>query len=70
MNGVWIAKMETEHYEWTAVGKTKEEAINAIVSEWQDGAGSEHRMTMTRKVLEECYGIDCNYYEFGKCEWH
>lgn len=69
MNGVWIATMETEHYEWTAVGKTKEEAINAIVNEWQYGRGHERREMMTREELEDYYGIGYNYYEFGKCQW-
>ena len=69
MKGVWVARMETEHYEWTAVGKTKEEAINAIVNEWQNGTGHERRDTMTREELEEYYGINYDYYEFGKCQW-
>lgn len=70
MEGVWIATMESENYTWTAVGKTEDEAIKAIVNEWCDGVGHERRMKMTRKVLEECYGINCCYYEFGKCQWY
>ena len=69
MNGVWVATMESEHYEWTAVGKTGEEAINAIVNEWQNGAGHERRDEMTREELEDYYGINCIYYKFGKCQW-
>lgn len=69
MNGVWVATMETEHYTWTAVGKTEDEAINAIVNEWQNGAGHECRDKMVREVLEDYYGINCDYYEFGKCQW-
>ena len=69
MKGVWIARMETEHYEWTAVGKTKEEAINAIADEWQNGVGHEYREPMTGKELDNYYGISYNYYEFGKCQW-
>ena len=70
MDGVWVATMESENYTWTAVGKTKDEAINAIVNEWCDGVGHKRRIHMTRKVLEECYGINCEYYEFGKCRWY
>lgn len=69
MNGVWVARMETEHYEWIAVGKTRFEAINAIVTEWNEGRGSSHRDAMSKDELEEYYGIGCNYYEFGKCQW-
>ena len=69
MNGVWVAKMDSENYEWIAVGKTKDEAIDAIVDEWQNGLGHERRDTMTREKLEDYYGIGCNYYEFGTCHW-
>lgn len=69
MKGVWVATMETEHYEWVAVGKTKDEAINAIVDAWQNGMGHERRDTMSREDLEEYYGINYCYYEFGKCQW-
>ena len=69
MNGVWVATMETEHYSWTAVGNTQFEAINAIVTEWNEGRGSSCRDTMSKDELEEYYGINCNYYELGKCQW-
>ena len=69
MNGVWVATMETEHYTWTAVGKTEDEAIHAIVDAWQNGPGYEDRYTMTREQLEDWYGINYDYYEFGKCQW-
>ena len=69
MKGVWVATMETEHYEWVAVGKTKDEAINAIVDAWQNGMGHERRDTMSREDLEEYYSINYCYYEFGKCQW-
>ena len=69
MNGVWVATMETEHYTWTAVGKTEDEAVNAIVTEWNEGNGSNRRDTMSKDELEEYYGIRCDYYKFGKCQW-
>ena len=69
MSGVWVARMESENYTWTAAGKTKDEAINAIVNAWQKGAGHRHRDAMTREELEDYYGINCDYYEFGKCQW-
>lgn len=70
MNGVWVAKMDSEHYEWIAVGKTKDKAIDAVVKEWQSGIGHQHRDTMTREELEDYYGIGCSYYELGECKWH
>ena len=69
MNGVWVATMQSEHYTWTAIGKTEDEAINAIVKEWQKGSGHAYRDTMTREELEAYYGINCIYYKFGKCQW-
>ena len=69
MNGVWVAIMETEHYEWMAVGKTKDEAVDTIVKEWQEGRGCERRDEMTKEELQEYYGIRCRFLEFGKCLW-
>ena len=70
MDGVWVATMESENYTWTAVGKTKAEAINAIVREWNEGIGSSRREIMTKNQLEEYYGIGCDFMKFGECQWH
>ncbi len=70
MNGVWVATMESEHYEWMAVGKTEEEARNAIAKEWNEGKGHGRRDPMTLDELHEYYGVYCRFLEFGKCEWH
>lgn len=64
--GVWIATMDSECYEWKAVGRTKDEAIDAIAKEWNS---SPRRDPMTREELEDYYGIDCEFLEYGKCEW-
>lgn len=69
MNGVWVAIMETEHYTWRAVGKTEEEAVQAIVNEWQNGSGCEYRTQLTREELEEYYGINRWFIKFGQCQW-
>lgn len=69
MNGVWIATMFSENYEWTAVGLNEDEAIDAIVKEWQEGVGHECRTQMTREELCDYYGISCEFLEFGKCNW-
>ena len=69
MNGVWVATMESESYEWTAVGRTMDEAVNSIVKEWQEGVGWERRVQMTKEELQDYYGINCEFLEFGKCEW-
>jgi hypothetical protein len=69
MNGVYVATMNSEHFEWTAIGLTEDEAIDTIVREWQEGAGHERRDEMTREELQEYYGIYCRLIEFGKCEW-
>jgi hypothetical protein len=65
--GVWLATMDSERYEWKAVGRTKEEAINAIVTEWNKDTF--YRTPMTRKELEDYYGINYEFLEYGKCEW-
>lgn len=65
-NGVWIATMDSERYEWTATGRTKDEAIEAIVVEWNN---SERRPTMTREELDDFYGINCEFLKYGRCEW-
>lgn len=69
MNGVYIATMCSEHYEWMAVGHTMDEAVNSIVKEWQEGVGCERREKMTQKELHSYYGINCEFIEFGKCNW-
>ena len=69
MKGVYVAKMESEHYEWTAVGLTEDEAVNAIVKEWNEGVGSSRRDPMTLDELRDYYGISCNFMELGKCSW-
>lgn len=66
-NGVWVASMDSENYEWKAVGVTQDEAIDAIVIEWNKD--KLHRTPMTREELEDYYGINCEFMEYGKCEW-
>lgn len=69
MNGVWIATMESESYTWTGVGLTKDEAIEAIVKEWNEGSGNEYREEMALEELNNYYGINYEFIEFGKCNW-
>lgn len=69
MNGVWIATMESEHYEWTAIGLTADEARSSIAKEWNEGRGSERREKMTLEELNNYYGINYEFVEFGKCNW-
>lgn len=69
MNGVYVATMNSESYDWTAIGLTEEEAINTIVREWQEGPGHERRDEMTRDELEDYYGIFCRFIKFGECQW-
>lgn len=64
--GAWVATMDSESFEWKAVGRTEDEAINAIVTEWNK---SERRTKMTREELEDYYGINCEFIQYGKCEW-
>ncbi len=65
--GVWVATMDSEKYEWKAVGATEDEAIDAIVTEWNKDKF--HRTEMTREELDDYYGISCEFMEYGKCEW-
>ena len=69
MNGVWVATMESESYTWTAVGLTEDEAKGAIAKEWNEGIGNERRDEMTLEELDNYYGIDYEFIEFGKCNW-
>lgn len=69
MNGVWIATMDSERYSWRAIGLTKDEAKGAIVKEWNEGVGNEYREQVTLEELEEYYGINCEFVEFGQCNW-
>ena len=64
--GVWVAEMDSERYSWKSVGKTKEEAINGIVTEWNK---STRRTPMSREEIEEFYGISCEFMKYGQCEW-
>ena len=64
--GAWVATMDSESFEWKAVGQTEDEAIDAIVTEWNK---SEWREEMTREELEDEYCIWCEFIEYGKCEW-
>jgi hypothetical protein len=69
MNGVWVAIMESENYTWTGIGLTEDEAIEAIVKEWNEGSGSKGREPMTLDELQNWYGIGCIFIELGKCIW-
>ena len=70
MKGVYVATMESECYEWKAVGLTEEEATNAIAKEWNEGFGNMRRDKMSLDELKEYYGINCEFIEFGKCKWN
>lgn len=64
--GVWVATMSSETYEWRATGRTEDEAINAIVKEWNKGA---NRTKMTREELEDYYCIWCEFIKYGECDY-
>lgn len=64
--GVWVATMSSESYDWMAVGQTEDEAVNAIVKEWNKGA---NRAKMTREELEDYYCIWREFVKIGECEW-
>lgn len=69
MKGVWVAIMDSEHYTWKAIGLTEDEARDTIAKEWSEGKGNERRDAMTREELEEFYGINTWFIEFGQCQW-
>lgn len=70
MKGVYVATMDSEHYEWKAVGLTEEEAENAIAKEWNEGFGNMRRDKMSLDELKEYHGIHCEFIELGKCKWN
>ena len=69
MNGVWVATMDSEHYTWTAVGLTADGARGSIAKEWNEGRGNERREKMTLEELDNYYGVNYQFIEFGKCNW-
>lgn len=69
-NGVWVAMMDSENFSWKAVGRTEEEAITAIVKEWNEGVMCERRDPMTEEELVDYYGLGAEFFEFGKCDWY
>lgn len=64
--GVWVATMSSESYDWMAVGETEDEAVNAIVREWNKSA---NRVKMTREELEDYYCIWREFVKIRECEW-
>lgn len=64
--GVWVATMNSESYDWMAVGQTEDEAVDAIVKEWNKSA---NRVKMTREELEDYYCIWREFVKIGECEW-
>lgn len=64
--GVWVATMNSESFEWRAAGRTEDEAINAIVKEWNKGV---NRTKMTREELEDYYCIWCEFIKYGECDY-
>lgn len=64
--GAWVATMSSETFEWRATGRTEDEAINAIVKEWNKGA---NRTKMTREELEDYYCIWCEFIKYGECDY-
>lgn len=68
MHGVWVARMESESFSWTTIGKTEDEAVNAIVKEWNEGKDSAYREEATLDELYEWYGIHCVFLKFGECD--
>ena len=64
--GTYVATMNSESFEWRAAGRTEDEAINAIVKEWNKGA---NRTKMTREELEDYYCIWCEFIKYGECDY-
>lgn len=60
--GVWVATMGANHSDYKVVGMTKDEAINALVTKWNN---SIECITMTREEIEDYYGINCEFIEYG-----
>lgn len=60
----YIARMETRHYSWLAVGRTEEEAKQAILNEWN---ASDRRDKVTMEELEEEYDLCVDALTDGEC---
>lgn len=68
--GVYLAIMETENYTWKAVGRSYDEAMNAIADCWNYGPGNECREKMSRNDLENYYSIYCEFLDYGIAKYN
>ena len=60
---MFVATMDTEHFEFIATGETEEKAKKALVKKFNELAPKR----MTVKGLEEWYGINVNDIPLNGC---
>ena len=66
-NTVWIAQLERFDYQLVAIGRTEEEARNAILKAYQK-AFQERNGTDPAKTVATEYGTSRTFYEIAKEE--
>lgn len=77
---MFIATMDTENYSWMALGRTEDEAEEALRRKWNErqytlvehGIIDEEEMSKADSVdeLSEWYGIYTEELEPGECIYH
>lgn len=65
----FIAIMNSESFEWIALGDTEAEAKEAIRKAWNK-RDAYKRERLTLEELEDWYGIGIYELSAGQCEWH
>jgi hypothetical protein len=71
--GVWVVTMESEHYTWLAVGRTREEALAGLRARWDKAMegipGAKTWKEFSKAVGEDVadyYGAHVRRVAFGK----
>lgn len=67
---VFLAEMDTETLNWTAIGATEEEAKKAIFKKWKEREKQNVYMHSFKSIkeLDDNYGICVKKFELGECK--
>jgi hypothetical protein len=63
---MYVAKMETQNFTFTALGESETDALDALARGWDAHAG-EYRVSMDAQTALEEYGAACVAIPVGRC---
>lgn len=73
---MFVATMDSEHFEWMALGKTEKEALEALRQAWNRNQreaykhyGGDMWLVETPNELMEYYGVWVEELKPGQCKW-